>query len=132
VAAESLHCTILTPERTVLTEDAHLAVLPAVDGEVGILHNRAPLLCRLGVGVVRLEGPAGVKRIFVDEGFAEVRDNQVTVVTPQALLPEEIDVAAVQAAQTAAQQRPARSEAEQEARRHDLEKAAAQLRVAGR
>jgi F-type H+-transporting ATPase subunit epsilon len=114
----------------VLDTDVRFAVLPAYDGEVGILHNRAPLLCRLGVGIVRLDTPEGQKRLYVDAGFAEVRDNLVTVLTPEALLPEEVDVAAAQAAQADARQRPAHTEAEQDARRIDMERATAKLRLA--
>ena len=81
VADKTFTCTVLTPERKVLETAATFAAIPAYDGEVGILHDRAPLLCRLGVGILRLDTPAGAQRIFVDAGFAEMLDNRLTVLT---------------------------------------------------
>ena len=52
-------CTILTPERAVLDTSASFVAIPAHDGEIGIMVSRAPLLCRLGVGIVRMETPHG-------------------------------------------------------------------------
>jgi F-type H+-transporting ATPase subunit epsilon len=47
---------IVTPERTVLSEEVTSLQVPAVDGSLGILAGHAPLLAELGVGdcVVRL------------------------------------------------------------------------------
>ena len=43
---------VVTPDAQVFDRRAGSAVLPAHDGEIGILRGRAPLLCKLGIGVL--------------------------------------------------------------------------------
>jgi F-type H+-transporting ATPase subunit epsilon len=131
VADKTFQCTILTPERSVLDTAAISAAIPAADGEIGILRDRAPLLCRLGIGVLRLETPEGPRRVFVDAGFAEVIDNELTVLTPDAAFAEDIDADAERAAEAAARQRHATTLEEQSARQRDLDRARARLRLVG-
>jgi len=66
-------------------------ILPAYDGEIGILTDRAPLLAKLGVGVLRIDLAGGQKRsYFVDGGIAQMKDNRLTVLTTEATVPSEI------------------------------------------
>jgi F-type H+-transporting ATPase subunit epsilon len=87
-----LRCVVVTPERAVLDERADFVVLPMYDGELGVLPQRAPLIGRLGFGELRLKQGERVQRYFVDGGFAQVRADVVTVLTPRAMKAEEIDV----------------------------------------
>src|SRR5215831_17331338 len=93
-----LRCVVVTPERALLDEPADFVALPLYDGELGVLPGRAALIGRLGYGELRLRRGAETRRYFVDGGFAQVRDNTVTVLTQRALKPEEIDVRAAEAA----------------------------------
>jgi len=118
-----LQCIVVTPERAVLDETADFVALPLYDGELGVLPSRAPLIGRLGYGELRIRRGTSVERYFVDGGFAQVRGNVVTVLTPRAVRAEEIDAnAAAQALQAATTQPPpgqspeARLAAEQRAR----------------
>src|SRR3954470_1986343 len=96
-----VRCVVVTPEKAVLDAVAEMVVLPMFDGELGVLPGRAPLIGRLGAGELRLKGgPAGLKRYFVEEGFVQVRDNVVTVLTAKAV--EAAKVTAEQAEQAAA------------------------------
>jgi F-type H+-transporting ATPase subunit epsilon len=79
-----LRCVVVTPERTVLEETADFVVLPMYDGELGVLPQRAPLIGRLGQGQLRLKSGATTRRWQLHEGFAQVRDNVVTVLTARA------------------------------------------------
>ena len=130
VADKTFTCMILTPESTVLKTEASFAVLPACDGEIGILRDRAPLLCRLGVGIVRLHTSGGPTRLFVDAGFAEVRDNKVMILTEQALAADQVDLEEEQAALAAARQRKAVTAEEHRSRRRELARATAKIRLA--
>src|SRR5438270_5066076 len=93
-----LHCVVVTPERALLDEPADFVALPLYDGELGVLPGRAPLIGRLGYGELRLRRGADTRRYFVDGGFAQVRENTVTVLTQRALKAEEIDVNAAEQA----------------------------------
>src|ERR1700722_3277951 len=87
----SLHCIVVTPERALLDEPADFVALPMIDGELGVLPGRAPLIGRLGYGELRIRRGDQVHRYFVDGGFAQVRANTVTVLTARALKPAEIN-----------------------------------------
>lgn len=127
----SLQCVVVTPERAVLDEPVDFVALPMYDGELGVLPGRAPLIGRLGYGELRLRHGATTRRFFVDGGFAQVRSNVVTVLTPRAIRGEDIDVqAATQTLQAPSAATP--QPESQESRRKNQERARAQLRVAER
>src|SRR5690242_19471367 len=97
-----LHCVVVTPERMLLDETVDFVALPMYDGELGVLPGRAPLIGRLGYGELRIRHGATVRRFYIDGGFAQVRNDVVTVLTPKAMPAEEIDTAAATAALEAA------------------------------
>lgn len=89
---------VITPERQLLDEAVDEVVLPAHDGELGVLRDRAPLMCELGIGQLRYaRGGQPPQRVFIDGGFAQVLNNRVTVLTRRAL-PAELVTAEVLAA----------------------------------
>jgi len=89
----AFQCVVVTPEQQVLDESCSQVVLPAFDGEIGILTDRAPLLAKLGVGVMRIDTQGGQKRsYFIDGGIAQMKDNKLTVLTTEAQPPAEIDM----------------------------------------
>jgi len=87
----SFKCEVVTPEQQVLSETATQAILPAHDGLVGILTDRAPLLVKLGLGPLRLDLAAGRRRLlYIEGGVAQMKDNRLTILTHEALRPEQI------------------------------------------
>ena len=90
---KTFHCQLITPEAAMLDVHTDQVVFTAHDGEVGILLNRAPLLCKLGIGEMRVTTEQGTRRFYVDGGFAHVIDNEVTILTERALAAEDIDPA---------------------------------------
>ena len=92
----TFECIVITPDRKVLECDARFVAFPAHDGEMGILHDRAPLLAKLGIGWLRVETETGEQVLYVDRGFIEVVDNQVTILTEQAGPPESLHLADAQ------------------------------------
>ncbi len=90
--AETFHCSVVTPERAVLECDATSAIFPAWDGEIGILPQRAPLLCRLGTGVLRVKTEGEEREFYIDGGFGQMVDNRLTLLTEQARAKDEIDL----------------------------------------
>ncbi len=77
-----LHCEILSPDGSVWSGEAVMVVATAVDGQLGILFNHAPLVTALGDGPLRLKSADGSERKYVAHGgFLEVFRNRVTVLT---------------------------------------------------
>ncbi len=125
----TVQCVVVTPERALIDEKADFVALPMYDGELGVLPGRAHLIGRLGPGELRLRSGAQTKRFFVDGGFAQVRDDVVTVLTPRAAPAEQIDAAAVSRALEATR-KPAATPEEREGQLKAQASAQAQLRVA--
>jgi F-type H+-transporting ATPase subunit epsilon len=87
---------VVTPERAVLETVVTHVTLPAHDGEIGFLRNRAPLLIKLDVGVLKADTADGTTSLYVDGGFAEMVDNRLTVLTEDARDPGDFDAAEAQ------------------------------------
>ncbi len=116
---------VITPERRVLKESTDSLVFSAHDGEIGLLPGRAPLMCELGIGQLRYSAGGQTRRLFIDGGFAQVRDNQVSILTQQAVPAEAITPELISAAEQALQQVQGTDPAAVDAR----EKAQQRLRV---
>jgi F-type H+-transporting ATPase subunit epsilon len=91
-----IHCIVVTPEKTALEETADLVVVPLIDGELGIQQNHSPLIGRLGYGELRISVAGKTSNYYVDGGFVQVSDNQVSVITGRAVPVSEINLAKAQ------------------------------------
>lgn len=85
-----IHLVVITPERSVADEKVDSVTIPAHDGEIGIWSDRAPLMCELGVGQLRYQQGGKQQRMFIEGGFAQVLDNEVTVLTTAAFTATEL------------------------------------------
>ena len=94
--AATLKCVVVTPEKAILDEPAEFVVVPMSDGELGIAHDRLPLIGRLGFGELRITHGKQTLHFFVDGGFVQVRDNVVTVLTSKAVPVQDIKIAAAE------------------------------------
>ena len=77
---------IVSPERLLLSRPVDMVVIPAEEGEMGVLVKHAPMIVLLRGGVVRLyEGGQVTERLFVSGGFAEITPLRVTVLADEAM-----------------------------------------------
>ncbi|MFW6264276.1 MAG: ATP synthase F1 subunit epsilon [Cyanobacteriota bacterium] len=70
---------VISPDKTVWDAKAEEVVLPSTTGQLGILSGHAPLLTALDIGVMRVRPGKEWEAIALMGGFAEVEENQVTV-----------------------------------------------------
>jgi ATP synthase F1 beta subunit/ATP synthase F1 epsilon subunit len=124
------HCTVITPEAQPFDGQVESVVLPAHDGQIGILFNRAPLLCKLGAGRLRLATAVEEHDWFIDGGFAQVIDNKVTVLTQRALPAQEISAAEASARLDEALKLPTPDDVAARRKTQAIASARAQLRMA--
>jgi F0F1-type ATP synthase epsilon subunit len=91
--SKTFTCTLITPAGRLLDCAATSVILPAHDGQVGILHDHMPMLCQLGLGQMNVtvapaegdrSGSAVPLSFFIDGGLALVAVNSVTVVAYEA------------------------------------------------
>lgn len=125
-----LRCSVVTPEKTVVETEAVALTFPAWDGMMGLLPNRAPLLVRLGAGLLTLRTREGSAEYFVDGGFLQVREGVVTVLADRCLTRDSIDARQAEEDLRRAQAMPNRTEEEFEARQRALASARARLALA--
>lgn len=74
-----LHINIIAPDRTVWDADAEEVILPSSTGQLGVLRGHAPLLTALDVGVMRVRMDKEWIPIVLMGGFAEVENDQLTI-----------------------------------------------------
>ncbi|MGO8945757.1 MAG: F0F1 ATP synthase subunit epsilon [Syntrophobacteraceae bacterium] len=103
--AEKILLEIVTPERKVLSEMVDIVVAPGELGEFGVLPGHIPFLCKLKVGELRYRVGAAHLHVAIMGGYAEVLNNQVTILAPAAEAAVEIDVIRARAARERAERR---------------------------
>ncbi len=126
----TVNVSLLTPERTVLEEVVDHVVLPLWDGELGVYPRHAALLGKLGHGELRAHRGDTTFRFYVGGGFVEVADDQVTILSDQAIPAQELDTERAREEVQAVRTRTARGDDELEQRLADLDVAFSKLRVA--
>ncbi|MBW4687061.1 MAG: F0F1 ATP synthase subunit epsilon [Komarekiella atlantica HA4396-MV6] len=72
---------VISPDKTVWDAAAEEVVLPSTTGQLGILTGHAPLLTALDTGVMRVRAAKNQnwQAIALLGGFAEVEENEVTI-----------------------------------------------------
>ena len=76
---------IVSPEKLLLSRAVDMVVIPAEDGEMGVLPQLAPMIVTLREGVIRLYTDGKVTdQLQVSGGFAEVTPLRVTVLADAA------------------------------------------------
>lgn len=96
---------VISPDQTVWDASAQEVILPSTTGQLGILSNHAPLLTALDTGVMRVRPEKEWVAIALLGGFAEVDNNQVTILVNGAELGDSIDKEAAGKAYSEAEQR---------------------------
>jgi F-type H+-transporting ATPase subunit epsilon len=89
-----LRCIVVTPEAQVVDAETMDIVLPAHDGLLGVLPGHAGMLCKLGSGLVRYQDSQNqTKSLYIEGGFGHIHQNEVTLLTRQAISSEQITAA---------------------------------------
>lgn len=90
--AAMLELEVVTPERAVLHEHVDDVVLPGVRGEMDILPGHLPLLAALDVGQLTIRKDGKERNFLIDQGYAEVVEDRVTVLTEACEGVDDIDI----------------------------------------
>jgi F-type H+-transporting ATPase subunit epsilon len=90
-----LRCRVVTPDKAFFEGEAEHLVVPAWDGELAVFQKHAPLIARLGHGVLRIHPPTGGEpvRLAIYGGFLKVQDDDVTILAGGADEPPKPDKA---------------------------------------
>lgn len=106
MAGETMTLQIISPERTVLKDVATDAVIvPVTDGSLGILHNHAPMVSTLRVGLLKYKQNGQYQRVAIGGGFMELSNNKITILADTAEAGNTVDVLRAQEAKKRAEAR---------------------------
>jgi F-type H+-transporting ATPase subunit epsilon len=111
---------ILTPERSVCCVEAEIVIARALDGELGILPNHAPLVVALDIAPLRYRKDGMEHFVAISNGFMEVKDNRVIILAPTAETEAEIDFSRAESAKERAERRIAEHAPDTDVRRAEL------------
>ena len=73
---------IVNPEQSFLSKDnVFEVVIPAVEGEIGILKDHIPIISFLKPGIIRVFSESEEQSFYVEDGIVEFKDNTLSVLT---------------------------------------------------
>ena len=126
---------VVTPDKSVLSEEVQIVVAPGEYGEFGVLIGHTSFLTTLKIGMLRCKDTGGSERVvFVNDGFAEALPKKVTVLAESAERRKDINIERARAAMKRAEQRlaEARTREDIDFRRAQasLQRALARVRIA--
>ncbi len=97
--AGNIKLEVVTPEKSVVSEEAQIVIAPGTLGEFGVLIGHTPFLTTLKLGIIHYKDAKGIERfVFVSGGFAEALPDRVTVLAQSAERRRDIDVSRAKAA----------------------------------
>lgn len=96
---------VVSPDKTVWDAKAEEVILPSTTGQLGILSGHAPLLTALDTAVMRVRPGQNQDWVAIAllGGFAEVENDEVTILVNGAERGDKIDLEAARTAYTQAQ-----------------------------
>jgi F-type H+-transporting ATPase subunit epsilon len=91
--ARTLMCEIVTPERIMYSGEVEMVVVPALDGELGVLALHAPMVAALREGEVRVKhGEDSVEWFAISGGYLQVHEDKAIVLADAAMASSQIEV----------------------------------------
>ena len=80
--SEEFKIEIVNPEKSFLSkEDVTEVVLPAFEGEMGILKDHISIISFLKPGIITIFSKSGEERFFIEDGIMEFKNNSLSVLT---------------------------------------------------
>ena len=80
--SEEFKVEIVNPERSFYSkEDVTEVIIPAFEGEMGILKDHISIISFLKPGIVTIQSKSGEDKFFVEDGIVEFKNNNLSVLT---------------------------------------------------
>ena len=90
--SENFNIEIVNPEKSFLSkENITEVVVPAFEGEIGILKDHIPLISFLKPGIIKVFIGAEVENYYVEDGIVEFKDNSLSILTSSIFNLKDID-----------------------------------------
>ena len=80
--SEEFKVEIVNPEKSFLTkEDVTEVVVPAFEGEMGILKDHISIISFLKPGIIKILSKSGNENFYVEDGIVEFKNNNLSILT---------------------------------------------------
>ena len=74
---------LISPDQTILKQEANEVTIPSYEGQMGILNNHIPLITFLRPGIITIKTDVE-KKFYVEEGTVEFSNNNLLILTSTA------------------------------------------------
>ena len=79
---EEFKVEIVNPEKSFLSkEDVTEVVVPAFEGEMGILKDHISIISFLKPGIITIYSKSGEEKFYVEDGIVEFKNNNLSILT---------------------------------------------------
>lgn len=103
---KTMHLDVITPDKKAFSGEVKFVVVRTELGELGILPRHADLVAALEIAPLRIDLSDGTRQFMANfGGFMEIKNNVITIVTPNCELPDEIDEDRAKRAKARAEER---------------------------
>ena len=90
--SEEFKIEIVNPEKSFLVkEDVLEVIVPAFEGEMGILKDHISIISFLKPGIIRILSKSGNENYYVEDGIIEFKNNNLSVLTSTILNLSDLD-----------------------------------------
>ena len=80
--SEDFKIEIVNPEKSFLVkEDVSEVIVPAFEGEMGILKDHIPIISFLKPGIIKILSKSGNESYYVEDGIIEFKNNNLSILT---------------------------------------------------
>ena len=80
--SEEFKVEIVNPEKSFLSkEDVTEVVVPAFEGEMGILKDHISIISFLKPGIIKIQSKSGNEKFYVEDGIVEFKNNNLSILT---------------------------------------------------
>ena len=80
--SEEFKIEIINPDKSFLVkDDVSEVVVPAFEGEMGILKNHISIISFLKPGIIKIQSKSGENKFYVEDGIIEFKDNNLSILT---------------------------------------------------
>ena len=90
--SEEYSLEIVNPEKSFLSkDDVTEVVVPAFEGEIGILKDHISIISFLKPGIIKIFSKSGEESFYVNDGIIEFKNNNLSILTSLILKLKDID-----------------------------------------
>ena len=90
--SEEFKVEIVNPEKSFLSkEDVTEVVIPAFEGEMGILKDHISIISFLKPGIIKIFSKNKEEKFYVEDGIVEFKDNSLSILTSSIFSLDKID-----------------------------------------